>query len=142
MKKFKYSIYLNYLLKRKFTENKIDLNRYLKEVNFTLNFLNDYLEQKDYPITENLVLADGVLKIIFSGNKNYVLNIQRPNLQLWLSSPISGPQRFEFDLVNNSWINNRTGKELYTIMQEEINSILKENKIAEVVDFSQRDINF
>lgn len=103
---------------------KIDLERYLKEVHKTLNYINDYLEELE--VTDNITLSDGVLKITLNKNKHYVLNIQRPNMQIWLSSPISGPQRFEFDLSTNSWKNNRNGGEIYKILNQEMNSILKE----------------
>jgi frataxin len=116
-------------------KNKIEINRYIKEVEKSLNHISDTIERKELEITENLVLSDGVLKITFTGNKNYVLNIQRPNLQIWLSSPFSGPQRFEYDLTSNTWKNNRSGKDLYLILEEEINQILKENKISDEINF-------
>ena len=117
---------------------KLDINRYLKEVDTALNNISDILEQKELQITENIVLSDGVLKITFTGNKNYVLNIQRPNLQIWLSSPVSGPQRFEYDLNSSTWKNNRNGKELYKILEEEINSLLKQNNSKEEVYFNHK----
>lgn len=41
-------------------------------------------------------LASGVLTIKFeNAKKSWVLNKQAPNEQIWLSSPISGPARFE-----------------------------------------------
>lgn len=40
--------------------------------------------------------ADGVLTIEMTDGRAYVLNKQAPNMQVWLSSPISGPQRFEY----------------------------------------------
>ena len=42
----------------------------------------------------------------------YVLNKQQPNLQIWLSSPISGPQRFEMELDDGLWYQIRTKEEL------------------------------
>ena len=37
----------------------------------------------------------GVLTMVLDGGNTYVLNKQRPNRQVWLSSPVSGPRRFE-----------------------------------------------
>ena len=41
-------------------------------------------------------LADGVLTVKLGGKfGTYVINKQTPNKQLWLSSPVSGPARFD-----------------------------------------------
>jgi frataxin len=98
-----------------------------------MNIINDHLEELE--VTDSITLTDGVLKITLPKNKHYVLNIQRPNQQIWLSSPISGPQRFEFDLKSNSWKNNRNGKDLYEILNEEMNTIIKEGKIDAEINF-------
>ena len=135
-KTFKFSIFKNYPLSMFNTNNKIDSERYVKEVDKTLNYISDYLEGLELEITDNILLADGVLKITLAKNKNYVLNIQRINLQLWLSSPISGPQRFEYDLETNTWKNNRNSRDLYEILSEEFNKILIENNIKDInLDF-------
>ena len=47
---------------------------------------------------EDVNYADGVLNIEMRGKKYYVLNKQTPNKQIWLSSPVSGPSRFEYVL--------------------------------------------
>lgn len=116
------------------TQPQFTLEQFVKEVNKILNEISDQLEDYDLNITENNSLTDGVLKLTFSGNKNYVLNIQRPNMQLWLSSPVSGPQRFEFDTQTNNWENIRNGKELLSILNEEINQMLKENNSSSKVE--------
>jgi frataxin len=128
-----YKLQLNDFCTDKIEKPKIDLETYVKEVNKTLNKINDHLEELE--VTDNITLSDGVLKLTLNKNKHYVLNIQRPNLQIWLSSPISGPQRFEYDLSTNSWKNNRNGKDLYEILNEEMNSILKEGNINVELNF-------
>ena len=52
----------------------------------------------------------------------YVLNKQQPNLQIWLSSPISGPQRFEMELDDGLWYQIRTKEELIQLLEREFNS--------------------
>eukprot|EP00605_Chrysophyceae_sp_TOSAG23-4_P000140 GSChrysophyteH1.ASY1.ANO1.161.1 assembled CDS len=42
--------------------------------------------------------AQGVLNIILGEPGTWVINKQTPNRQLWWSSPISGPRRFDLDL--------------------------------------------
>ena len=46
---------------------------------------------------------DGVLSIQLGEAGTYVLNIQAPNRQIWLSSPISGPARYNFDSSTRTW---------------------------------------
>jgi frataxin len=107
---------------------KITPERYTKEVETILNNIFEQIDEKEYEFVDTN-LAAGVLAISFNKKKNYVINIQRPNLQVWLSSPISGPQRFEFDIDKNKWINIRNNKSILEILNDEFNTILKENKV-------------
>ncbi|KAL6616181.1 hypothetical protein ACP70R_038451 [Stipagrostis hirtigluma subsp. patula] len=50
----------------------------------------------------------------------YVVNKQTPNRQIWLSSPVSGPSRFDWEAATNSWIYRRTGANLVQLLEEEI----------------------
>ncbi|ESW99565.1 hypothetical protein HPODL_03451 [Ogataea parapolymorpha DL-1] len=60
---------------------------------------------------------------------SYVLNKQPPNKQLWLSSPISGPKRF--DLLDGEWISIRDGVKLRDILEEEMTQIFGEFSFSE-----------
>ncbi|KUI58943.1 hypothetical protein VP1G_06163 [Cytospora mali] len=40
----------------------------------------------------------GVLTVVFPGLGTYVINKQPPNKQIWLSSPLSGPKRYDYVL--------------------------------------------
>ncbi|TNV79186.1 hypothetical protein FGO68_gene10175 [Halteria grandinella] len=55
------------------------------------------------------------------GKKYYVLNKQTPNRQIWLSSPISGPSRFE-KAEDGQWKQNRTNADLLRLLEEEFNT--------------------
>ena len=44
----------------------------------------------------------GVLTITHPKNGTYVLNKQPPNRQIWLSSPISGPKRYDWVIAGAS----------------------------------------
>ena len=57
---------------------------------------------------EEINFSNGVLTIDMTDGRSYVLNKQTPNLQVWLSSPISGPQRFEYALDSDLWLQIRT----------------------------------
>uniref|UniRef100_A0A0A9FKR4 ferroxidase n=1 Tax=Arundo donax TaxID=35708 RepID=A0A0A9FKR4_ARUDO len=53
----------------------------------------------------------------------YVVNKQTPNRQIWLSSPVSGPSRFDWDAASNAWIYKRTGANLVQLLEEEIGDL-------------------
>lgn len=55
-------------------------------------------------------MAQGVLNIVVSDRGTWVINKQSPNQQIWWSSPISGPMRFEYDSGKERWVNTRDGK--------------------------------
>ena len=44
----------------------------------------------------------GVLTVDFPGIGTYVINKQPPNKQIWLSSPISGPKRYDWYIIGDS----------------------------------------
>lgn len=89
-----------------------------------LNSLYEQLDEKELECINNIEYADGVLNFSLSNQKHYVINIQRPNRQIWLSSPRSGPQRFEYDEENHKWFNIRNKKDLLEIINEEIDDHL------------------
>ena len=49
-------------------------------------------------------LASGVLTIKFPSYGTWVINKQTPNKQLWWSSPLSGPRRYEWDENIKLWV--------------------------------------
>eukprot|EP00588_Corethron_pennatum_P028773 CAMPEP_0194335576 /NCGR_PEP_ID=MMETSP0171-20130528/70046_1 /TAXON_ID=218684 /ORGANISM="Corethron pennatum, Strain L29A3" /LENGTH=205 /DNA_ID=CAMNT_0039098725 /DNA_START=41 /DNA_END=658 /DNA_ORIENTATION=+ len=67
-------------------------------------------------------LSDGVLNIAFPTG-TWVLNKQAPNMQIWWSSPISGPKRYE--RVGESWVSTRDGRTLSEILREEMSAVLR-----------------
>lgn len=62
-------------------------------------------------------LAQGVLSLYLPSNGSYVINKQPPNKQIWWSSPLSGPKRF--DLVDGKWVYLRDGSTLGGGLREE-----------------------
>lgn len=62
----------------------------------------------------------------------YVINRQSPNRQIWLSSPVSGPKRFDFITIGNDpdepngyWIYKQDGRTLHELLQDEIGKIVQ-----------------
>ena len=68
-----------------------------------------------------MALASGVLNIYLGSKEGtYVINKQTPNQQIWLSSPVSGPARFDFCADRKAWIYSHTGESLHEILNREI----------------------
>ena len=52
----------------------------------------------------------------------YVLNKQTPNRQIWLSSPTSGPKRYDY--LGNKWIYSHDKSSLDYLLTDEFSKIL------------------
>ncbi|ELU05232.1 hypothetical protein CAPTEDRAFT_156441 [Capitella teleta] len=65
--------------------------------------------------------ASGVLTVQLGGDRGtYVINKQSPNKQVWLSSPSSGPKRYDF--LNSTWIYKHDGMTLHDLLTSEIST--------------------
>ncbi|KAH6618951.1 arabinogalactan endo-1,4-beta-galactosidase [Boeremia exigua] len=98
-----------------------------------LNELVERLEeaQEKSPDIE-VEYSAGVLRVDFiSKQLSYVINKQPPNKQIWLSSPISGPKRFDWVVLqegqnakegsgSGDWIYLRDGTSLTDIIRKEL----------------------
>lgn len=94
----------------------------------SLNNLLERLESKEpfLPSTFDVEYSQGVLTIKFNSETVYVLNKQPPNQQIWLSSPFSGPRRFEWNSELDSWRDVRNSEiELIKFLQNEFSQNLK-----------------
>lgn len=76
-------------------------------------------------------MQSGVLNLTFPPNGTYVINKQPPNKQIWLSSPITGPKRFDFVIASEGqdvkegtgegeWMYLRDGTTLDEILLKEV----------------------
>ena len=66
-------------------------------------------------------LSSGVLTLK-TPEGTWVLNKQVPNRQLWLSSPVSGPCRYEH--VDGTWTHTRDGSSLAELLERELGLIM------------------
>ena len=85
--------------------------------------IDEVLEEKGIPEFE-VTLASGVLTLVFPPHGTWVINKQTPNQQLWWSSPISGPRRYEYE--DGEWVFTRDESHSMTLsqaLQEEIGKI-------------------
>ncbi|XP_059161734.1 frataxin, mitochondrial-like [Physella acuta] len=92
----------------------------------TLDSLTEFFE--DLPETEacdedyDCAFGNGVLTLhLGSAEGTYVLNKQTPNKQIWLSSPLSGPKRYDY--YQGQWVYLRDGTGLHKLLEDEISEI-------------------
>ncbi|XP_007890841.1 frataxin, mitochondrial [Callorhinchus milii] len=110
------------------------INRVLDDASYeklaeeTLDALAEFFEDladrpfvpKDYDVT----FGSGVLTVNLGRDLGtYVINKQTPNRQIWLSSPTSGPKRY--DWTGNSWIYSHDGILLHELLTKEFSTMLK-----------------
>ncbi|GLU06555.1 hypothetical protein SLE2022_235800 [Rubroshorea leprosula] len=67
-----------------------------------------------------------VLTLKLGASGTYVLNKQTPNRQIWLSSPVSGPSRFDWDHNAQAWVYRRTKANLLTLLEAELEQLCGE----------------
>ncbi|RYO75740.1 hypothetical protein DL764_010334 [Monosporascus ibericus] len=65
------------------------------------NLLNKFETAQEERDDLDVEYSAGVMNINISALGSYVINKQPPNKQIWLSSPISGPKRFDYVIVSD-----------------------------------------
>ncbi|KAL7798169.1 hypothetical protein V8C37DRAFT_368965 [Trichoderma ceciliae] len=98
-------------------------------------YLNDLLEKfethQDNGSPIDVEYSSGVMTISVAGKGTYIINKQPPNKQIWLSSPLSGPKRYDFCVASEgqgdkegtglgTWIYSRDGTSLDELILKEI----------------------
>uniref|UniRef100_A0A914XGI2 ferroxidase n=1 Tax=Plectus sambesii TaxID=2011161 RepID=A0A914XGI2_9BILA len=102
----------------------------------TLTSIGDYLDgfTEWLPVDADFDIsyAMGVLTIKLGGGRGtYVINKQSPNKQLWLSSPVSGPKRYDY--IHGQWVYGHDGVALHDLLNEEFRKLFETDRI----DFNQ-----
>ncbi|KAK4420513.1 Frataxin, mitochondrial [Sesamum alatum] len=64
-----------------------------------------------------------VLTLKLGSLGTYVINKQTPNRQIWMSSPVSGPSRFDWDQNAQAWIYRRTKANLIQVLETELEKL-------------------
>ncbi|CAH3022577.1 unnamed protein product [Porites evermanni] len=83
----------------------------------------DLGESPSSPTDYDVQLSDGVLTVnLGAGRGIYVINKQSPNKQIWLSSPTSGPKRYDF--TSGTWMYAHDGVSLHSLLSSEISGVL------------------
>ncbi|ODQ66036.1 Frataxin, partial [Nadsonia fulvescens var. elongata DSM 6958] len=96
----------------------VTIDEFHQKSDFALENMLDSFEELSEIFPEiDPELSQGVFTLELPPNGIYVINKQPPNKQIWMSSPISGPMRY--DLVGNKWVSLRDGSSLEdTLMNE------------------------
>ena len=99
---------------------------YREIANESLEDISDAVEGACHDVDDfDIDLADGVLNIVLGGHGTFVINMQVTNKQIWLSSPISGPARYNYDPDSETWVNNRDPDcELLAILASELSELV------------------
>ncbi|KAK9885100.1 hypothetical protein WA026_009322 [Henosepilachna vigintioctopunctata] len=89
-------------------------------------FFEDIMEKYSALACGDVTYNDGVLTVNLGKDYGtYVINRQSPNKQIWLSSPISGPKRFDYVEIDKYWIYKHDGQTLHNLLKNELSSILQ-----------------
>ena len=97
-------------------QHAVDEERYHTLADLTLEGVQDVFDEitDESPELEvEVEYSSGVLNIAVGTLGTFVLNKQAPNLQLWLSSPITGPLRYNYCQATASWLNSRDNHRLF-----------------------------
>ncbi|KAG6028995.1 hypothetical protein E4U41_000518 [Claviceps citrina] len=107
---------------------------YLESVLSTFEQLQDLREDID------VEYSSGVMTITIADKGTYVINKQPPNKQIWLSSPVSGPKRYDWCPAGEAraravtggvastgrWVYARDGVSLSELILEELDVVIEE----------------
>ncbi|KAH6560898.1 hypothetical protein BASA62_010181 [Batrachochytrium salamandrivorans] len=88
-----------------------------------LEELGDSIELKGFDV----VYSSGVLSLKLGHLGTFVINKQPPTKQIWLSSPVSGPKRYDYDSETGKWIYFRDGHSIDELMNRELSDLLKQS---------------
>ncbi|KAG8832847.1 Mitochondrial chaperone Frataxin [Serendipita sp. 400] len=66
--------------------------------------------------------SSGVLTLKLGETGTYVINKQPPNKQIWLSSPISGPKRYDYNTDSGKWMYTRDSQSLGQLLEQELST--------------------
>ena len=89
--------------------------------------LEEIVEEASLPEAD-LEYSQGVLTLELGGKRGtYVINKQSPNRQLWMSSPISGPVRYDWH--DGVWQYKRDCHTMHSRLQTELQKLLDNDTI-------------
>ncbi|KAF8930888.1 Frataxin [Dissophora ornata] len=88
-----------------------------------VEYFEDLGDEHDIP-GYDVEYQSGVMTLKLGDKGTYVVNKQPPNKQLWLSSPSTGPKRYDYDSKHKTWFYNRDHHSLKYLLDTEISEAL------------------
>merc|ERR1712093_673252 len=122
----------------KYTIGNLTEREYHDISNTAMDHLTEYLEEKleeldvpglDVEYSTSMCGKSGVLTVKLGAKGTYVINKQPPNKQIWLSSPVSGPKRYDFDTTHRVWFYARDGGLMHDLLNRELRESLGDESI-------------
>lgn len=87
----------------------------------SLESLVDGIADSNYEVEYH----SGVLTLRLADKGTYVINKQPPNKQIWLSSPYSGPKRYDYCEAADDWLYSRDGRTMGELLNEELSQVFE-----------------
>nr|XP_031532972.1 frataxin, mitochondrial [Vicugna pacos] len=120
----------------------LDDTTYERLAEETLDSLAEFFEEladKPYTLEDyDVSFGSGVLTVKLGGDLGtYVINKQTPNKQIWLSSPSSGPKRY--DWTGKNWVYSHDGVSLHELLARELTQALKTKLDLSSLAYSGKD---
>ncbi|KAF9116123.1 Mitochondrial chaperone Frataxin [Mortierella sp. AM989] len=84
-----------------------------------VEYFEDLGDEHDIP-GYDIEYQSGVMTLKLGDKGTYVVNKQPPNKQLWLSSPTTGPKRYDYDSEHKKWLYKRDNHTLKYLLDTEI----------------------
>ncbi|KAK4368493.1 hypothetical protein RND71_012285 [Anisodus tanguticus] len=101
-------------------------DEYHRLANATIHDLLDKLEEYGDSVdidSFDVDYGNEVLTLKLGSLGTYVINKQTPNRQIWMSSPVSGPSRFDWDQNSQGWVYRRTKANLVKVLEDELEKL-------------------
>jgi len=97
-------------------------------VDETLESLTETFENllDKHKLPSDVTYGNGVLTVELDKYGTYVINKQTPNRQIWLSSPFTGPKRYDF--IDQHWIYKHDGVSLHKLLNNELRHIFTNDR--------------
>ncbi|KMZ61449.1 Ferroxidase [Zostera marina] len=108
------------------SSNTLTEDEFHKLANKTIEDLQEKLEEYGDEVQLDgfdIDYGNQVLTLKLGDFGTYVINKQTPNRQIWLSSPVSGPSRFDWDRKSESWVYRRTKAKLLELVEDELGKL-------------------
>ncbi|CAG8713102.1 722_t:CDS:2, partial [Funneliformis mosseae] len=111
-----------------YSSSELSQDTYHRISEITMEHLSEYFENLGEQVNidgYDVEYSSGVLTLRCGPSGTYVINKQPPNKQIWLSSPISGPKRYDYDSTHKKWFYQRDNSTLDGLLNEELSIIFR-----------------